>query len=134
MGAVVAEYLGSSAGLGHLIAQAEGVLDATGVFSGIIVPSIPPSWIALDALVDRAEKRLLVCAPCSGTRNLIQTRSLKPTESDVRILTNLLLRHRDGQVSLASAHAAEPEKPKLKIAVRLPDPQLYAARARREAR
>lgn len=61
MGAVVAEYLGSSAGLGHLIAQAEGVLDATGVFSGIIVLSI--FVIALDALVDRAEKRLLVWRP-----------------------------------------------------------------------
>ncbi len=61
MGAVVAEYLGSSAGLGHLIAQAEGVLDATGVFSGIIVLSI--FVIALDALVDRAEKQLLVWRP-----------------------------------------------------------------------
>ena len=61
MGAVVAEYLGSSAGLGHLIAQAEGVLDATGVFSGIIVLSI--FVVALDALVDRAERRLLVWRP-----------------------------------------------------------------------
>lgn len=61
MGAVVAEYLGSSAGLGHLIAQAEGVLDATGVFAGIIVLSV--FVIALDAVVDRAEKRLLVWRP-----------------------------------------------------------------------
>lgn len=61
MGAVVAEYLGSSAGLGHLIAQAEGVLDATGVFAGIIVLSA--FVIALDAVVDRAEKRLLVWRP-----------------------------------------------------------------------
>ncbi|WP_027555757.1 ABC transporter permease [Bradyrhizobium sp. Cp5.3] len=61
MGAVVAEYLGSSAGLGHLIAQAEGVLDATGVFAGIVVLSV--FVIALDAIVDRAEKRLLVWRP-----------------------------------------------------------------------
>ncbi|KRQ97057.1 ABC transporter permease [Bradyrhizobium valentinum] len=61
MGAVVAEYLCSSAGLGHLIAQAEGVLDATGVFAGIIVLSA--FVVALDALVDRAEKRLLVWRP-----------------------------------------------------------------------
>lgn len=61
MGAVVAEYLGSSAGLGHLIAQAEGVLDAAGVFAGIIVLSA--FVIALDALVDRVEKRLLVWRP-----------------------------------------------------------------------
>ncbi|TYO65391.1 ATP-binding cassette domain-containing protein [Bradyrhizobium hipponense] len=61
MGSVVAEYLGSSAGLGHLIAQAEGVLDATGVFAGIIVLSA--FVVALDAIVDRAEKRLLVWRP-----------------------------------------------------------------------
>lgn len=61
MGAVVAEYLGSSAGLGHLIAQAEGVLDATGVFAGIIVLSA--FVVVLDAIVDCAEKRLLVWRP-----------------------------------------------------------------------
>jgi NitT/TauT family transport system permease protein len=32
VGAVVGEYLGSAAGLGYRIAQAEGVLDVTGVF------------------------------------------------------------------------------------------------------
>lgn len=61
MGAVVAEYLGSSAGLGHLIAQAEGLLDATGVFAGILVLSV--FVVALDAFVDRIEKRLLVWRP-----------------------------------------------------------------------
>ncbi|MDA9392469.1 ABC transporter permease [Bradyrhizobium sp. CCBAU 45394] len=61
MGAVVAEYLGSSAGLGHLIAQAEGVLDATGVFAGIVVLSV--FVVALDAMVDRVERRLLVWRP-----------------------------------------------------------------------
>lgn len=61
MGAVVAEYLGSSAGLGHLIAQAEGVLDATGVFAGIVVLSV--FVVALDAIVDRIENKLLVWRP-----------------------------------------------------------------------
>ncbi|MBU9577431.1 ABC transporter permease [Ralstonia mannitolilytica] len=61
MGAIVAEYLGSSAGLGHLIAQAEGVFDATGVFSGIVVLSA--SVIALDRSVDALEGKLLVWRP-----------------------------------------------------------------------
>ena len=37
VGAVVGEYLGSAAGLGYLILQAEGSLDVTGVFAGIVV-------------------------------------------------------------------------------------------------
>ncbi len=61
MGAVVAEYLGSSAGLGHMIAQSEGVMDAIGVFAGLVLLSA--FVVALDALVDRLEKRLLVWRP-----------------------------------------------------------------------
>lgn len=61
MGAIVAEYLGSSAGLGHLIAQAEGVFDATGVFSGIVVLSA--FVITLDRSVDALEGKLLVWRP-----------------------------------------------------------------------
>lgn len=61
MGAVVAEYLGSSMGLGHIIAQAEGVMDATGVFAGIVVLSV--FVVCLDLVVDRLEKRLLVWRP-----------------------------------------------------------------------
>lgn len=63
MGAVVAEYLGSAAGLGHVIAQAEGVLDATGVFAGLVVLSV--FVVALDAIVDRLEHRLLVWRPAA---------------------------------------------------------------------
>src|SRR4029450_8809374 len=37
VGAVVGEYLGSSAGLGYKIQQAEGVFDVTGVFAGMFV-------------------------------------------------------------------------------------------------
>ena len=61
MGAVVAEYLGSSSGLGHVIAQAEGVLDATGVFAGIVVLSL--FVVLLDLGVDRLERHLLVWRP-----------------------------------------------------------------------
>jgi len=37
--AVVGEYMGSSRGIGYVIAQAEGVFDTTGVFAGIVVLS-----------------------------------------------------------------------------------------------
>ena len=67
MGAIVAEYLGSSAGLGHLIAQAEGVFDATGVFSGIVVLSA--FVIALDRSVDALEGKLLVWRPKADLEN-----------------------------------------------------------------
>jgi NitT/TauT family transport system permease protein len=39
IGAVVGEYLGSTGGVGYVIAQAEGVFDTTGVFAGIAVLS-----------------------------------------------------------------------------------------------
>jgi NitT/TauT family transport system permease protein len=37
VGAVVGEYLGSARGLGHVISQAEGTFDTTGVFAGMVV-------------------------------------------------------------------------------------------------
>lgn len=63
LGAVVAEYLGSSYGLGNRIGQAEGVMDATGVFAGLVILSV--FVVVLDGLVDRLEKRLLVWRPAS---------------------------------------------------------------------
>ena len=60
-GAVVAEYLGSSAGIGHMIAQAEGTMDAVGVFAGLVLLSA--FVIVLDAAVDKLERRLLVWRP-----------------------------------------------------------------------
>ena len=44
VGAVVGEYLGSAAGLGYLIQQAEGVFDVAGVFAGM--SSSPPSCLS----------------------------------------------------------------------------------------
>ncbi|WP_343717162.1 ABC transporter permease subunit [Inquilinus sp.] len=61
VGAIIGEYLGSSAGLGHLIAQAEGVFDATGVFAGIVVLSV--FVLLLDRVLDWTEKRLITWRP-----------------------------------------------------------------------
>jgi NitT/TauT family transport system permease protein len=61
VGAVVGEYLGSSAGLGYKIHEAESVFDVTGVFSGMLILAI--FVIAIDAAVTMVEKRLLVWRP-----------------------------------------------------------------------
>ena len=61
VGAVVGEYLGSAAGLGYIIQQAEGIFDVAGVFAGMIV--LAAFVIAIDTLVTLAEKRLLVWRP-----------------------------------------------------------------------
>src|SRR5207302_5248880 len=61
VGAVVGEYLGSAAGLGYLIQQAEGVFDVAGVFAGMFVLSA--FVILIDLAVTAVEKRLLVWKP-----------------------------------------------------------------------
>jgi NitT/TauT family transport system permease protein len=65
VGAVVGEYLGSAAGLGYRIHQAEGVFDVTGVFSGMLVLAI--FVIIIDTLVSAIENRLLVWRPAAAT-------------------------------------------------------------------
>lgn len=57
VGAVVGEYLGSAAGLGYLIQQAEGVFDVTGVFAGMVV--LTAFVLIVDWLVTMVERRLL---------------------------------------------------------------------------
>ena len=52
-GAVVAEYIGSSVGVGRRIANSEAFFDSTGVFGGIVV--IAALALALDALLQVAE-------------------------------------------------------------------------------
>jgi NitT/TauT family transport system permease protein len=64
VGAVVGEYLGSAAGLGYLIQQAEGVFDVAGVFAGMFV--LAAFVIAIDFVVTLIEKRLLVWRPRVG--------------------------------------------------------------------
>ena len=61
VGAVVGEYLGSAAGLGYLIQQAEGVFDVAGVFAGMFVLSV--FVILIDIAVTMVERRLLVWRP-----------------------------------------------------------------------
>jgi NitT/TauT family transport system permease protein len=66
VGAVVGEYLGSAAGLGYLIQQAEGVFDVAGVFAGMFVLSA--FVILIDLGVTMVEKRLLVWKPDAAER------------------------------------------------------------------
>ena len=65
VGAVVGEYLGSAAGLGYLIHQAEGVFDVTGVFAGMFV--LMAFVLVIDWLVTLVEDRLLVWRPQAAT-------------------------------------------------------------------
>ncbi|QPF83174.1 ABC transporter permease [Bradyrhizobium genosp. L] len=67
VGAVVGEYLGSAAGLGYLIQQAEGVFDVAGVFAGMFVLSA--FVILIDMAVTMVEKRLLVWRPTVAQRD-----------------------------------------------------------------
>lgn len=64
VGAVVGEYLGSAAGVGYLILQAEGTLDVNTVFAGIVVLTI--FALLLDGAVSLFERRLLVWQPGPG--------------------------------------------------------------------
>jgi NitT/TauT family transport system permease protein len=66
VGAVVGEYLGSAAGLGYLIQQAEGVFDVAGVFAGMFVLSA--FVILIDIGVSLVERRLLVWRPDTAER------------------------------------------------------------------
>jgi NitT/TauT family transport system permease protein len=61
VGAVVGEYLGSAAGLGYLIQQAEGIFDVAGVFAGMLI--LAAFVIAIDAAVTAVERRLLAWRP-----------------------------------------------------------------------
>jgi NitT/TauT family transport system permease protein len=64
VGAVVGEYIGSAAGLGYLIQQADGVFDSAGVFAGMFV--LAAFVIVIDAIVTMVERRLLVWRPVVG--------------------------------------------------------------------
>jgi NitT/TauT family transport system permease protein len=64
VGAVVGEYLGSAAGVGYLILQAEGAFDINTVFAGILV--LTAFALLLDFIVTAAEARLLRWRPTSA--------------------------------------------------------------------
>jgi NitT/TauT family transport system permease protein len=61
VGAVVGEYLGSSAGLGYKIQEAESVFDVTGVFAGMVILSV--FVLLIDYVVTLIENRLLSWRP-----------------------------------------------------------------------
>jgi len=61
VGAIIGEYLGASAGLGYLIAQAEGNFDAVGVFAGIIILAV--FVLVIDRILDVVENRLIKWRP-----------------------------------------------------------------------
>jgi NitT/TauT family transport system permease protein len=60
-GAVVGEYLGSAAGIGHVIAQAEGSFDSVGVFAGLFV--LGAFVLVLDGVISFIENRVIVWRP-----------------------------------------------------------------------
>ena len=64
VGAVVGEYLGSAAGLGYLILQAELLFDVAGVFAGMFVLAV--FVIVIDAVVTLIERRLLLWRPVAA--------------------------------------------------------------------
>jgi NitT/TauT family transport system permease protein len=64
VGAVVGEYLGSAAGLGYIILQAEMTFDIAGVFAGMFV--LAAFVIVIDTVVTLVERRLLVWRPVAA--------------------------------------------------------------------
>jgi len=64
VGAIIGEYLGASAGLGYLIARAEGNFDAVGVFAGIIILAM--FVLVIDLVLDFVEKKLITWRPNAG--------------------------------------------------------------------
>ncbi|HLQ60764.1 MAG TPA: ABC transporter permease, partial [Candidatus Acidoferrales bacterium] len=61
VGAVVGEYIGASRGIGYVIAQADGNLDATGVFAGVAVLCVVV--IVVELGVTQLERRLVRWKP-----------------------------------------------------------------------
>jgi NitT/TauT family transport system permease protein len=62
--AIVGEYLGSTSGLGYIIAQSEGAFDQTGMMAGLVVLSA--FVVAVASLVAWLERRLLKWKPPSS--------------------------------------------------------------------
>jgi NitT/TauT family transport system permease protein len=63
VGAVVGEYIGSSRGIGYVVAQAQGVFDTASVFAGLILTSAVV--LLIDLGIHRLERYLLRWKPNS---------------------------------------------------------------------
>jgi len=61
VGAVVGEYIGASRGIGYVISQSEGNLDATGVWAGMVV--LCAVVILVELAVTQLERRLVRWKP-----------------------------------------------------------------------
>lgn len=61
IGAVVAEYLGSNAGVGYRIQYAEASLDASGVFGGLVV--LMALVFVVDTVIRQIQRRLISWKP-----------------------------------------------------------------------
>jgi NitT/TauT family transport system permease protein len=61
VGAVIGEYIGASRGIGYVISQAEGNLDATGVWAGLVVLSV--FVVVVEVLVTQLERRFVRWKP-----------------------------------------------------------------------
>jgi NitT/TauT family transport system permease protein len=64
VGAVVGEYMGAAAGIGYVVAQAQGVFDTTGVLAGLILTSAVV--LMIDLGINRLEAHLLRWRPRAG--------------------------------------------------------------------
>jgi NitT/TauT family transport system permease protein len=65
VGAVIGEYIGSARGIGYVIAQAEGNLDATGVWAGMVVLSVVV--VVVEIVVTQIERHVVRWKPRGGT-------------------------------------------------------------------
>lgn len=65
VGAVVAEFLGATKGIGYLIAMAKGAFDANAVFAGMVILSI--TALLADWLVTMLERRLTKWRPAAAS-------------------------------------------------------------------
>lgn len=57
IGVVTGEYMGAFAGIGYVIAQAQGTFDTTGVFAGMI--TLMAFVLVIEFFIGKAERRLL---------------------------------------------------------------------------
>jgi NitT/TauT family transport system permease protein len=65
VGAVIGEYMGSEAGVGYLILEAEGTFNIDAVFAGVIILTF--FAVLLDSLVGLVERKLLYWQPREST-------------------------------------------------------------------
>ncbi len=125
VGAVVGEYLGSSAGLGYLIHQAEGVFDVTGVFAGMFVLTafvLLIDWvvsgrgtIAHLAAQDRQRERRLRSGASTYFKE--EGHEFYPQRSVARRSSDGNSQSRNPSARLCPDASATPEKPELMFGV-----------------